>query len=385
MAKGDIIKHQRREFRDEATGARVTRLTSGPDCKTILYFHDRPVTRNGRIIYLSDQTGSWQVYSLSMDASEAVQLTEASDMPAFQATLGSGDRNLYYCSQSHISCTDIDTLEDSTIGELPDIANEGISVNCDETLLAVCGATRNQDVPTDMMTRTMTRHKNVIQILPTDGSRSCPLIKADLWLGHVQFAPSDPSLLSFCSEGVMFLVSQRMWVADVVERKIWPMGVQADEDSISHEVFSRCGKYMVYQGVRDMVDCEGPDGAWNSGKHFVGIISTDQTYHEKFYISPDRQNYGHYAPSNDPFTLVCDGEAHPDTISIVRCRTGVAEFTPICRHNTDFWARMTNGGYVHPHPVFTPDDRYILFNATLDGPSDIYMVESSMPSSWRPR
>ena len=379
MPKGDIFRQEQREFRDEVTGARVTRLTSGADCKLILYFHDRPVTRDGRVIYMSDRTGAWQLYSVSIKSGDSVQLTDVSDMLAFRAILGAGERNLYHCSHRHVICTDIDTLEDRTIGELPQLANEGISVNCDETLLAVCGGgSHNKDGPIDMMTRTKTRHTNLIQILATDGSETYTLMKADVWLGHVQFSPSNPSLLSFCNEGIMFLVSQRMWMADAKERKFWPMGVQPDNDFISHEVFSRCGKYIIYQAVRDMVDCEGPDGAWNSGRHFVGIMSVDRTCHEKLYISPDRQNYGHYAPSNDPYTLVCDGEAYPDTISIVRCRDGVAEFTPVCRHNTDFWARPTTGGYVHPHPVFTPDDKYIVFNATMDGPADIYMVESSL-------
>ena len=46
--------------------------------------------------------------------------------------------------------------------------------------------------------------------------------------------------------------------------------------------------------------------------------------------------------------------------------------TPLCQHNTS-WERQSS----HPHPVFSPDDQFIYFNADGSGQEIIHRIRLS--------
>lgn len=74
-----------------------------------------------------------------------------------------------------------------------------------------------------------------------DGSGADVVFEDTHWMGHVQFAPDTNEFISYCHEGPWNYVQQRIWLFNTVTRHVKPCYVQAENDSIGHEFWTRDG------------------------------------------------------------------------------------------------------------------------------------------------
>jgi hypothetical protein len=178
-------------------------------------------------------------------------------------------------------------------------------------------------------------------------------------MGHVQFAPTDAHWIGFCHEGETTLISDRIWAW---HPETYPDGAcvfnQSDASTaaflnVGHErwcIHDRLVDAVVY-GVSPV----GPRGVYEINPH-------TQTYR---IISSGERDW-HCNSSYDGAWLVVDTSGPYDQpgrgweqagsvsdIILIHRATGKRHWLARCHHGPQ---------HHHPHPAFSPDGNWIVFN-----------------------
>jgi oligogalacturonide lyase len=185
------------------------------------------------------------------------------------------------------------------------------------------------------------------------------------WLGHVQFSPTDPSLLMFCHEGPWNLLD-RIWTIDIRTGEVKKIHSRTVEGEIAgHEFFSPDGRTIWY-------DLQIPRSVTF---HLRGVeVATGKT--QDYHLA--RNDWGiHFNVSPDQTLYASDGG---DSSQVARTREGL--WINLLRPRGDSLiaerlVNMRHHGYRRDEPnvQFTPDGKWIVFRGNFDGESQIYAVE----------
>jgi oligogalacturonide lyase len=184
------------------------------------------------------------------------------------------------------------------------------------------------------------------------------------WLNHVQFSPTDPTLLMFCHEGPWHRVD-RIWTIRTDGtglRKIHTrtMGMEI----AGHEFFSADGKIIWY-------DLQTPKGTefWLAGV----VLATGENI--RYKVEPEHWSV-HYNVSPDGKFFAGDGGG-PNSVAAPRNGTWIYLYTP---QNGLLKAEklvdLAKHDYrLEPNVTFTPDGKWIVFRSNMHGPTHVYAVE----------
>jgi oligogalacturonide lyase len=112
---------EREAYLDPVTGVRVWELTKGPNAATNLSFHFSNFTADNRyLVFVSNRTGSWQLFRAEVETGRLVQLT---DEPHVNASAACPDhtnaRRLYHLRGSDVIALDIHDFTSRKVGEIP--------------------------------------------------------------------------------------------------------------------------------------------------------------------------------------------------------------------------------------------------------------------------
>ena len=186
---------------------------------------------------------------------------------------------------------------------------------------------------------------------------------------HTSLKPDDGNSMIFCHDGPWYLV-QRMWTVKVASDEVAPLFVQQHNlEGVVHEFFTPSGRIGAQYSFRYK-----PDMPFFQ---FADLyIDFDGKNQERYYYPFSRP--GHVS-INHTETLAC-GDAgciradteHPERyLSLIRYNkeNHRAEVEILCEHNT------SGKKSAHVHPVFTPDDRYVVYSSDCEGKLNIYMAE----------
>src|SRR5262249_35791712 len=208
---------------DPDTGHRVIRLTDDPRSAS-MYFNQNGYTADGKEMVYTTPEGI-----------SALNLKTLAAHPVVTGRVrvivtGRKAQNVYYIRDGAVFSTDVDTLATREIAKLPERGSVA-TVNADETLLAgtyteVAPApdqAYNPGAPAAPQTLEQPRNKGqmmeqrlaarIPMALFTIDTRSGKLTvihRATDWLNHLEFSPTDPTLLMFCHEGPWHKVD-RIW------------------------------------------------------------------------------------------------------------------------------------------------------------------------------
>ena len=80
---------------------------------------------------------------------------------------------------------------------------------------------------------------------------------------------------------------------------------------------------------------------------------------------------GHMQASHHGNLFVGDGSDKEPFINLYRLENGKITGRHIFRHGSSFAQQ-----HWHPHPAFSPDDRYVLFTSNRAGAGDVYLVRT---------
>jgi oligogalacturonide lyase len=186
------------------------------------------------------------------------------------------------------------------------------------------------------------------------------------WISHVLIHPDNPDFVLFCHEGGSH-VAQRMWTVDLTNRrgrKATPLYPQRPGEFCVHEYFTRQGDVgFQYEVERD-----------GRMEYYNAFIRPDGTWIRQFLL-PGRRP-GHMQSNTDNTLLVGDcgylGPDDPDGrhyMSLMTHQNGRVRVRRL--------ARRVPGTtqHSHGHPVFSLDERWVLYNSKIGETHNVYMAD----------
>ena len=269
------------DFMDEKTRRCITQLTSIGN-NVHLYFTENSFDANkDEIIFLSDRASGenraphedpvYNLFRMDLSTGEITQLTdEAQGVGSVTKTCDS--RIVVYATGNQLKKLDTQTGE--TLVVYRETGNYRVgspSISCNRRYIAFC---RNEKVDVIRGPNYAGFKDNYylikdgrIALAYLDGSGWFDIFRDTHWLGHFQFCPDDSTLAMFCHEGPWHLVTQRIWLLDLVSRESWPCFRQQEQDSIGHEFWTQDGRIFF--------DDRGPghDGTITSNR--TQAVATD--------------------------------------------------------------------------------------------------------------
>jgi oligogalacturonide lyase len=370
------------EWIDSATGHRVMRLSREPGTSS-LYFHQNGYTQSGDILVVETADGLATIDLKTRDISLVVTGRAAN------VIVGKKTRQVFYRRDESVYATHVDTRTTREILKLPAELRRasGFAVNADETLLAGSYVTerRSTNAPSTrsdgprraggslearwalhlpMQLFTINIHSGELKTFhPTTN-----------WLNHVQFSPTDPSLLMFCHEGPWHKVD-RIWTIRADGTGLQKIHTRTmDMEIAGHEFFAVDGKIIWY-------DLQTPKSGqfWLAGH----VIATG----EKIKYRVEREHWSvHYNISPDGKLFAGDGGG-PNSVANRSTDGGrlqvpgngqwVYLFTPKDgKLEAERLVDLSKHDYeLEPNVTFTPSGKWIVFRSNMHGPIHTYAVE----------
>jgi oligogalacturonide lyase len=390
QAGADSPKEPPSEWIDSETGHRVVRLSTEPGSAS-LYFHQNAYSADGQKLVIATPSG---IAAINLKTRAIEKIVESRGI----IVTGRKTGQVYYTKGDTIYATDLDTKAMREVVKLP--AGHRVStLNADETLLA--GVVSATD-PTGKTTRppprkllpqrermfpdkktltaaeeaSVAKEERLARRLTNPSSMALFTIDTRTgkvqtfgysyaWLNHVQFSPTDPTLLLFCHEGTWHEVD-RIWTirTDGSGLKLMHKRTQ-DMEIAGHEFWSPDGKIIWY-------DLQTPRSKvfWLAGVH----VETG----EKLRYPIERDQWSvHYNVSPDGRVFAGDG-GDPGQVAFAKDGQWIYLYQPQANGPLK-WERLVNlarhNYRLEPNVTFTPDGQWVVFRSNMHGPTHVYAVE----------
>lgn len=360
----------RDDWIDPATGHRVIRLSRLPGESQSFYFHQEAFTPSGdKMVFENTQAGaSNRLYSVDLETLRLESLTEAG---AGQGVVARHSRRVYYQRGREVCATDIDTKATRVVATLPPGWHIS-TLNADETLLAGTYVESGPRIetrgrPKSEWFNTIFAAKRPQQLFTVDVSsgRTHSFYRYEGWLGHVQFSPTDPTLLMFCHEGPWHLVD-RIWQIRtdgsglrLMHSRTMPMEIAG------HEFWSPDGRTAWF-------DLQMPRGQ----TFFLAGVNLATGRETRYPLARDEWSV-HYNISRDQRRFAGDGGG-PGNVAHATDGKWIWLFTPQADGTLrgEHLVNMAGHNYqLEPNVHFTPDGQWIVFRGNFDGSPQVYAVE----------
>jgi oligogalacturonide lyase len=386
---GDTWPDERRQFSDAATGRTITQLTRTGN-NVHLYFTENAFDLAGTtVIFTSDRASGvarapheeprYDVFRLDLATGVITRLT-AEPAGVSSVTKTPDSTLLVYITGREVRALDVTTGQATTLYREDGRFSLGApSIAANRRFVGFC---RNEivDVPRGPnyagFRESFHRIKDGrVTLAALDGSGAFDVACDTHWLGHFQFCPTDPTIASVCHEGPWHLVTQRIWLLDVVRRRMTPCFRQDADDAIGHEFWTHDGLLFF--------DNRGPghDGTITSqrAQAVAAEVAVNQNALVPFVGLADRAGQivrriempyycNHYHASPDGRVLVGDDV---DDLVLIDIAGERAMLTPLVRDHGTSWHTQSS----HCHPTWSWDGRAILYASDRGGRVNMYLVE----------
>jgi oligogalacturonide lyase len=325
-----------------------------------------------RVVFASSRSGRFQFYLLEIAKRRLVQLTNGDNL---RPNLGCLSRNgqLAYFDGPVLHALKVDTLEDREVYRVPDgyepalpscTANGGFVAFTYREKIATSTLT---SAIYSSMAETYFQHPScVIMRINMSNGQPAAVWGERMWISHVLIHPTQPDTILFCHEGGG-LVKQRMFVVNAatkLARKPEPLFPMRPGEFTVHEYFTRAGEV----GFQYEVEREGRMEYYNA------FIRTDGTWIRQYLLPGPRP--GHIQSNSDNTLIVGDrGFLTPDDkqganyMSLMTHGNGIAHVRRLCQRQPG------PTQHSHGHPVFSPNDRWVIFNSRIGPKENIAMAD----------
>ena len=222
----------------------------------------------------------------------------------------------------------------------------------------------------------------VLFIVNTKTGELKDIFKEKEWLGHLQFSPTDPTLIMFCHEGTWHEVD-RIWTINTDGSNLKKIHTRTMNMEIAgHEFFSADGKDIWY-------DLQTPRGQdfWLAGYRIADGKRT--WYHLQrnewsvhFNVSPDGALFAGDGGDSEMVARAPDGkwiylfrpERVPDVAGVKA--PNAANLIDAGFFNAEKLVNMKKHDYrLEPNVTFTPDMKWIVFRSNMLGPVHVFAVQ----------
>ena len=367
------------EWIDRATGHLVRRLTRRPGPNGSFYFHndpflasdaDHPASGATMLFYGATPSGR-QLFALDLRTLAARQLTDLAGVGG--EIVAHRRREVIWQAHDSVFATQVDTRATRVLHVLPpELHGSVTTLNADETLLAGVSAgpalreiLARYPKKSEFFDRIFAAHvpHTLFTIDLRTGERRT-IHRENTWLGHVQFSPTDPSLLMFCHEGPWHLVD-RIWTIDVRNGATRLMHARTvDREIAGHEFWSPDGRTIWF-------DLQVP----RSVTFFLAGVDVASGRTTRFALQRNEWSI-HFTSSPDGTLFAGDGG---DSTQVARATDG--RWLYLFRSDGDRLIAerlvdMSHHDYrLEPNVHFTPDGQWVVFRANFEGEEQVYAVE----------
>lgn len=379
-----------REWIDPDTGHRVIRLSDEPGSAS-LYFHQNAYTPDGEKLIITTPTG------LSTINLKTRVIERVVDGRVNVIITGKKTGDIYYAKAGVVYATNLTTKATREIAKLP-ARGSVASVNADETLLAgiidegppppvqTPGAgPRGDNYPGKgaMMERRLAERRPLrLVTISTKNGEVKTLLKGTDWYNHIQFSPTDPTLLMFCHEGPWHKVD-RTWTIRTDGSALTQIHHRTMNMEIEgHEFFSGDGKWIWYdlQTPKSQVFWLGGYNVSSGERVWYHLERSEWSVH--FNVSPDGTLFAGdgggpdsvAAPGNGQWIYLFRPELVADKTDGVW--PNQKEFIKPGYFKAEKLVNLAKHNYrLEPNVTFTPDQKWIVFRSNMLGPTHVFAVE----------
>ncbi len=391
-----------RDWIDPDTGHRVVRLSQEPGTAS-LYFHQNSYSPDGKKLIVTTRNG---IATIDLVTRKVTPIAKGN---VRVMVTGQQSGNVYYTRPDEkdskarwVYATHMDTLKTRKIAKIP--RGTLTTVNADETLLLgswvdgeeiqVGEAPKGPQVGPDgkPITYHQARGLRIRQVFEQRLERTIFTVNiatgeiknvhsARDWLNHLQFSPTDPTLIMFCHEGPWHEVD-RIWTIRTDGSQLTKIHQRTMHMEIAgHEFFAPDGKTIWYD-----VQTPRSEVFWVAGYNL-------QTRQRTWYNLTRDQWSIHYNVNADGSMFAGDGG---DEAQVAQAKDGkwIYLFRPKLGENLATGAvskqQLIRGGHfeaeklvnmkshdyrLEPNVTFTPDQKWVVFRSNMHGPTHVYAVE----------
>jgi oligogalacturonide lyase len=396
LAIGDIYKNKFVETKDPFSGEKLIRLTSPEFLSHHMYFYYRMITGDGKfLIYASNIDGDRNIYRMDLITGNSTQLTEGKYTSDFDAILTSDDKYLIYHIGNEFRKMDLATLKSEVFYITPSgwqSGNPGIS--SDNKYLVV-----NEIEEKDIVKNTggwsfflpqweAKPHCRIVYIDIDNLTNHIVLDEPECWLGHAQIRPFRNDHIMFCHEGPPGYIDSRIWMINSDGTNYRCVMEHPKDITMGHEFFFNDGSKIsaVYRETL------------GEKKQKMYLIDADTFEKELFLETP---HFGHFITNDTCDQIIADcqseiiwektklvkniedirniqnlsdpEELKMDALYIIDLKKKIIKY--LCHHGSSATAIHGNTQDVHPHPVFSPDGKFIIFSSDRDGKPCVYRID----------
>ena len=373
---------------DPDTGHRVVRLTREPGSAS-LYFNQNGYTADGKKLVYTTPEG---ISVLDLATHQAKPVVEGR---ARLIDAGRKTQRVYYIRDGAVFSTDVDTRDTRKIAALPPRGSIA-TVNADETLLAgtyIEGQGQDYRSNRNEQGHPLDQPRNKGQMMEERWAARLPMglftvnvqtgevktiHRANDWLNHLLFSPTDPALLMFCHEGPWHKVD-RIWTIRTDGTQVKKIHTRTIAMEIfGHEFWSADGKTIWY-------DLQTPRGEdfWLAG------YNVDTA--ERVWYHLQRNEWSiHFNVTRDG-RLFCGDGGDPGQVARAPDGRWIYLFRPELIANrgiqdktfvqpgvlrAERLVNMSRHQYrLEPNVSFTPDQKWVVFRSNMFGPTYVFAVE----------
>jgi hypothetical protein len=390
------------EWIDQDTGHRVVRLSREPGTAS-LYFHQNSYSPDGKKLIVTTKDG---ISAIDLVTRKITPIAKG-DVRVMVTGRKSG--NVYYTRQDEkdskarwVYAAHMETLKTRKIAKIP--RGTLTSVNADETLLLgswvdgeeiqVGEAPKGPQVGPDgkPITYHQARGLRIRQVFEQRLERTMFTVNIATgeiknvhtsrdWLNHLQFSPTDPTLIMFCHEGPWHEVD-RIWTIRTDGSQLTKIHERTMHMEIAgHEFFAPDGKTIWY-------DLQTPRSEvfWVAG---YNLETRERTWYN---LTRDQWSV-HFNVNADGTMFAGDGG---DEAQVAQAKDGkwIYLFRPKLSANLATGPvskqNLIHGGHfeaeklvnlqahdyrLEPNVTFTPDQKWVVFRSNMHGPTHVYAVE----------
>lgn len=376
--RGDVIYSTMTRGSDPLTGVNVIQLTESAGDTYHPYFTKTLIDEDNQYMLLgSNRSGSMQMYTFRFNDGQMVQITDEEKVVPFSSVLDARHHIVYYFADRMLRSVRLDTLEVEELMEIPrGFRSSDLSIDNEGAYLAfsyvedmeLC--TANDAIYSDMREKYFRRPTSIV--IRYDLAKKSPFVLwgEQQWISHVNISPVDPNVVLFCHDGPWLQV-HRLWTARADLDKVYPLIDQkVILERIGHEFFTASGKVGAQYSYRDQVG----EAFYRHGDIFVNTDGTDERRYYYPYSRPAhiQMNYAESLGVGDRAHIRQDMKDHNNYVALLRYEGQSIEVGLLCPHGTSWRSQMS-----HPHPLFTRDDRYVLFSSERNGRTNVYLAEAN--------
>ena len=371
---------------DQSTGHRIIRISDQPGSRG-LYFTDTAFTPDGnQMAYLVQR----DIYIYDFQSKTSRLLVKG---PVSEIVVSKSQSLVYFmkAADQTVYVADVQTNELRAIAKLPARASIATS-NADDTLLAgayidgpgpqysdvVLPPGMRPSKAARMAQRLESKLPMVLFTLDIHSGTVKPILHTTDWLNHIQFSPTDPSLLMYCHEGAWEDVD-RIWTirADGTNNQLIHQRSQSMEIA-GHEFWDTDGETIWY-------DLQVP-----RGKNFF-LASYNVKTGERRQYQMDLNQWSLHSNGDIASGLFAGDGGGPFQVAGAPDGKWIELYHPQLKNSRDtngkssfqygimqseHLADLSRHDYqLEPNVRFSPDHKYVIFTSNMFGPSYVFAVE----------